>query len=473
VPAPSDVTSALLQTAWGALGARADLLDSVVVDGEDEGLLPSRLAALPAMLAAVACSTLAASTLDAARRGGTPRAVSLDAGHVALAARSERYARDGMADRADRPTLFAPLSRFWRTSDGWLRLHANYDWHRERALGVLGCTQDQVAVERAIGAWRGEELEAALMAAGALGFAVRSPQQWRAHPQGRAVEALGLVETVIGTGATRPPLPAARLATGRRVLDLTRVIAGPVATRTLAAWGAEVLRVDSPRLPEIPAQALDVLPGKRSALLDLAKPAERQRIEELLAEADVLVYGYRPRALDRYGLSTAAIWERHPHLSIVTVSAWGGDGPWAGERGFDSLVQCPTGIAVLEGSEQQPGALPAQVLDHATGYLGAAAALLALAAGELGEPPRLIRLSLAQTARWLMGAGARERKRELSVDAQRHMVSLPGARRPVRVIAPPGRAGELAPGWSATTELGADAATFSAREPGSDSSSRA
>ncbi len=179
----------------------------------------------------------------------------------------------------------------------------------------------------------------------------------------------------------------------------------------------------------------------------------------------MLVYGYRPRALDRYGLSAAAIWERHPHLSIVTVSAWGEDGPWAGQRGFDSLVQCPTGIAVLEGSEQQPGALPAQVLDHATGYLGAAAALLAPGRRRARRAPETVRLSLAQTARWLMGAGARERKPELGVDAEQYMVSLPGAQRPVRVIAPPGRAGELVPRWNATTELGADAAAFRGSEP--------
>jgi crotonobetainyl-CoA:carnitine CoA-transferase CaiB-like acyl-CoA transferase len=463
VPAPSDTTAALLRSAWASLGGRAGLPGTVEVDGERAGLLSSRLAALPAMLAAVATSTLAASALDGARRGGEPDVVTLDADHIALAARSERYAREGNAgEPAAEQRLFDPLSRFWRTSDGWLRLHANYPWHRERALGVLGCAAEPAAVEQAVRGWGGERLEAALMAAGALGFAVRSPRQWREHPQGRAVRAMPLLHTDTGRGACRR-VPAGAAASGRRVLDLTRVIAGPVATRTLAAWGADVLRVDSPQLPELPAQALDMLSGKRSTLLDFSAQADRERVEELLDEADVVVHGYRPGAFDRYELSPRAIWERHPHLSVVTLSAWGASGPWARQRGFDSLVQCPTGIAALEASDGRPGALPAQVLDHATGYLAAAAGLLALAACELGEPTRLVELSLAQTARWLMGAGEGEREPEVELDPDRHMITLTGARRPVRVLAPPGRCGRLVPSWGRATAFGADAAAFRER----------
>jgi crotonobetainyl-CoA:carnitine CoA-transferase CaiB-like acyl-CoA transferase len=247
---------------------------------------------------------------------------------------------------------------------------------------------------------------------------------------------------------------------GVRVLDLTRVIAGPVATRTLAAWGADVLRVDPPHLPEIPAQALDTLPGKRSALLDLSEPPGRARLEELLAVADVLIQGYRPGSLAGCGLAPDALAERHPHLSVVTLSAWGATGPWAARRGFDSLVQCPTGIALAEGAEGKPGALPAQVLDHATGYLAAAAALLALAGVALGERPRSVRLSLAQTAHWLASAGtsARQAQRELRPDD--YLVILPGAARPVHVIGPPGRVGDLLPRWTSTTDLGADSPAF-------------
>ena len=453
----------LLREAWAALGGEPELLELVTVSGEEPGLLPSRLAALPAMLAAVATSTLAASVLDATRRGESPAPAAIDAEHVAVAARSERFARENGVGGAD---PFAPLSRFWRTADGWLRLHANYAWHRERALRVLGCKDAPAAVEHAVRGWRGEELESALAAADALGFVVRGPEEWRAHPQGSAVARLPLLESVAGAGPGRASASASagacagRGAAGRRVLDLTRVIAGPVATRTLAAWGAEVLRLDSPRLPEIPAQVLDTLPGKRSALLDFAESSGRTRLERLLAEADVLVQGYRPGALARFGLAPERLAERHPHLSVVTLSAWGATGPWADRRGFDSLVQCPTGIATTEGDDGTPGALSAQVLDHASGYLAAAAALLALAGVERGEAPRSVRLSLAQTARWLTSAGTGEREPARQPRPERFLVSLPGATVPVQVIGPPGSAGELQPRWASTTRFGADPPAF-------------
>lgn len=150
----------------------------------------------------------------------------------------------------------------------------------------------------------------------------------------------------------------------------------------------------------------------------------------------------------------------HPHLSVVTVSAWGATGPWEGRRGFDSLVQCAAGIAIAEGADGGPGVLPAQALDHATGYLAAAAALLALAGIQREEPPRTVRLSLAQTARWLMAAGARERSAPREASPQDHLVTLPGASRPVHVIAPPGLAGDLSPRWTSTTELGVDQPEF-------------
>ena len=177
------VTSRLLFDAWAALDGNPELLELVTVTGDDEGLLPSSEPALPAMLAAVAASTLAASSLDAARRKSAPEPVVIDAVHVALAGRSERYAHVAGTQPAD---PFAPLSRFWRTADGWLRLHANYSWHRGRTLGVLDCDATPEAVREAILRWRGEDLEAALAASGALGYAVRTAEEWCAHPQGAA-----------------------------------------------------------------------------------------------------------------------------------------------------------------------------------------------------------------------------------------------------------------------------------------------
>ena len=205
--------------------------------------------------------------------------------------------------------------------------------------------------------WRGEDLEEALAAAGAVGYAVRSRNQWLEHPQGRTVASLPLLQSESTTGPSRTTA-AGRGAVGLRVLDLTRVIAGPVATRTLAAWGAEVLRIDSPNLPEIPAQAVDTLPGKHSAELDLTEPIGRSRLEELLDAADLVVQGYRPGALARYGLDPNDLAERHPHLNIVTLSAWGPSGPWAGRAASTPSSNVPLGSPLPRGSMDAPGSYP-------------------------------------------------------------------------------------------------------------------
>lgn len=454
-----DAIRLLMHRAWSALGGDPELLDLVQVSGQPAGLLPSTLAALPAMTAAVAVSALAAAVLDRARGSTAWAPVVVDVEHVAVAARSERYARTAGAKQVE---LFAPLSRFFRTADGWIRLHANYPWHRDRAPSVLGCASRPESVEQAVLAWSGEALENALATAGALGYMVRDVKAWRAHPQGRAVSGLPLVQTQAGGVAGRV-VSSGRAASGLRVLDLTRVIAGPVATRTLAGWGAEVLRLDSPDLPEIPAQAVDTLPGKRSAELDLRQPKGRDRIEVLLGQADLLVQGYRPGALAQYGLDPEELASRHPHLTVVSLSAWGSAGPWAGWRGFDSLVQCSTGIADAEGDGSgRPGALPAQVLDHATGYLAAAASLLALADVQQGRPARAVQLSLAQTAQWLLSAGTMPRLPARELDGGAYLVTLHGASKPVKVVRAPGRAGDLTPMWTFTSDLGAHPAAFSA-----------
>ncbi|MGL5858098.1 MAG: CoA transferase, partial [Angustibacter sp.] len=284
-------------------------------------------------------------------------------------------------------------------------------------------------------------------------------------------------DTTQTNGRTRFLSGRGRAAAGVRVIDLTRVIAGPVATRTLAGWGADVLRLDGPRLPEIPAQALDTLPGKRSAVLDFDDPAGLSHLHHLLNQADVLVVGYRPGALTRFGLDPQTVVQRHPHLTVVSISAWGQVGPWAARRGFDSMVQCSTGIARIEGatttaesidtpsrSSTTPGALPAQVLDHATGYLAAAAALLSVVQVARGGSPWTIHLSLAQTARWLLGAPrpamAPARVDPRPLGPERYLVSLPVPDGTVDVLRPVGRLTDLTPRWPGSTRLGADPPAF-------------
>lgn len=449
------MTSQLLHEGWSALGGEPGRLAALQTVGEPGGLLSAVLPARDAMIAAVATATLAAADLDAARNATSACGAVVDIEHIAVAARSERYAR-----RIGAPALdpFAPLSRFWQTGDGWLRTHANYPWHRQRLLEVLDCPEDPEDVAAAIGRWRGAELEEVLAAAGALGFVVRTEDEWARHPQGCAVAQEPLIGRRKSSGRGRQ-LGAGRVCEGLRVLDLTRVIAGPVATRVLAAWGANVLRLDSPFLPELEGQAVDTLPGKRSAEVDFT--TEPAALAELLSNADVVVQGYRPGSLERFGLCDTELVVRHPQLTVVTLCAWGWDGPWSQRRGFDSLVQCATGIAAVEGHDGLPGVLPAQVLDHATGYLAAAAVMRSAAETQQGEGPSLWRLSLARTAAWLQ-AGPRSPSHEPSrtVDHQPYLVTLSGPSGPVQVVGPPGRLADFAPSWSGTAGLGADRPSF-------------
>ncbi|MDN0195106.1 CoA transferase [Streptomyces sp. S.PNR 29] len=389
-----------LNTAWSALGGDSALLARVSAVVR-EGALRARLPVRELARACAGACALAAAELGARRSGaGQVPAVRVDDGAVATAFVSERHLLlDGRA-----PVTFAPLSRFWRTADGWVRTHANYPHHRERLLGALGMPEDVAAVESALAERRALEVEEAVYASGGLAVALRTPQEWAAHGQGAAVARRPLVERErldAARARVLPPLDGSPLlpAAGVRVLDLTRVIAGPVATRTLALLGADVLRVDAPRLPELPDQHADTGFGKRSARLDLT--ADRGLFEELLAAADVVVTGYRPGALDRFGLTPEALAERRPGLVVAQLSAWGAYGPWAGRRGFDSLVQVATGIAAVEGTPDRPGALPAQALDHGTGYLLAAGVLRALTEQSYEGGSRFVGLSLARTAAWL------------------------------------------------------------------------
>lgn len=390
-----------IEAAWSAVGGDPALLPrvSTVLRG---GALHARLPVRELARACVGACALAAAELGARRAGlaGVP-GVRLDDGAVATAFVSDRHLLvDGRA-----PVSFAPLSRFWRTTDGWVRTHANYPHHRARLLAALGMAEeDPDAVGAALAERSSREVEESVYAVGGLAVAVRTPEEWAAHEQAAAVARRPLVERErLNTARARalPPLDRAPLlpAAGVRVLDLTRVIAGPVATRTLALLGADVLRVDAPQLPELADQHADTGFGKRSATLDLV--ADRRAFEELLAAADVVVTGYRPGALDRFGLSARELAERRPGLVVAQLSAWGSYGPWAGRRGFDSLVQAATGIAAIEGSAERPGALPAQALDHGTGYLLAAAVLRALTERAEQGYGRCVRLSLARTAAWL------------------------------------------------------------------------
>jgi len=420
-----------LQSVWLALdGAPVPVLD---VSG------PVRIGASPFALEQVAVACVGASLLAAAElaeaRGGSRPVASLHGAHAALAFSSERHLH---AERALGPG-FAPLSRFAATADGHIRLHANYPHHRAALLRALGDPCDERAALAAVRTRQGVELEQAIVTAGGAAAAVRSEGEWRAHPQGQATVGLPLLDLEPGA-AEAPPLPAPGPlpCAGLRVLDLTRVIAGPVGTRMLAALGAEVLRIDPPQMPELELHVLDGMVGKRSALLDLHTAPGRMALEQLLAGADVLVQGYRPGALAAFGLDREALTARHPHLITVTLSAWGHAGPWNDRRGFDSLVQAACGIALACGEGEKPGALPVQALDHATGYLIAASALRGLTMRALDGHAAHAQLALTRTADWIIGHPAEGSSPAAEANPAPYLLEVSSPSGPLRCLAPPG-----------------------------------
>lgn len=293
--------------------------------------------------------------------------------------------------------------------DGWIRLHTNVLHHRAAALAVLAVPEDRTAIAAAVGTWSNQELEHAVVAAGGAAAAMRSITEWQAHPQGRAVAGEPLMWTQRTSNAGRR---SARLGSserpldGIRVLDLTRVLAGPVATRLLAGWGADVLRIDLPDWDE-PAIVPEVTLGKRCARLNLRTPDGRSRFLGLLGSADVLVHGYRPDALDRLGLGDEVRDDVCPGLIDVSLDAYGWTGPWHQRRGFDSLVQMSSGIAdagrIVTGGDR-PAPLPVQALDHAADYLLAAAAITGLTRRQIEGTGSRWRTSLAGVADLLIKA---------------------------------------------------------------------
>ncbi|MFC9789261.1 CoA transferase [Rhodococcus sp. NPDC127528] len=376
-----------------------------VVFPPGDGYLASRLPTAALALGSVGALASAVDRLLVAR-GRDPHPWGLDPERVAASFAGDRMVRiDG-----EPVSGFAQMSGFFAASDGWVRTHANYPHHRTRLLGALDLAEDADAgiLSSRIGTLSAQQIEDRAAEAGAIAARVRTEAEWTRHPQGIASGSGPIVRMDTTAAALATPLGHSTKATdpvrplaGLRVLDLTRVLAGPVAGRALALLGAQVLRVDPPHLHEIDWQHRDTGQGKRSTLLDLSSDDGARAMRALISTADVLITGYRPGALDRYGLS-----ELTPGIVHGSVSAWGTDGPWAQRRGFDSIVQAATGIALVEGG-QHPGALPVQALDHASGYLLAAGMVDALTLRDGDGLGRTVAVSLARTARWLLDAPGR------------------------------------------------------------------
>ncbi|HCS45415.1 MAG TPA: acyl-CoA transferase [Pseudomonas sp.] len=308
------------------------------------------------------------------------------------------------------PPLWDPVAGDYATKDGWIRLHTNAPHHRAAAEQVLGACADRAAMTSKVAQWAKTDLEQAVVDAGGCAAEMRTWAQWQAHPQGQAVNAEPLIQFVANSSQNAKPWQGsvARPLAGIKVLDLTRVLAGPVASRFLAGLGADVLRIDPPTWNE-PGVVPEVTLGKRCARLDLHDKTDRDLFESLLKDADILLHGYRADALERLGYGIGERQQSAPGLIDVCLNAYGWSGPWQNRRGFDSLVQMSSGIAeagMRWKHANKPTPLPLQALDHATGYLMAASAIRLLAQRLGSGRGGSARLSLARTAKLLIEGDA-------------------------------------------------------------------
>ena len=379
-----------------ALGLEPDATDRVRFDRPD--CLPSAFPVTALASASIGAAGLAVSELVAAVAKAPLVTVDrrLAALWFALSIRPVGWTL---------PSPWDPIAGDYPAADGWIRLHTNAPRHRAAALGVLGSAAERPAVAEAVSRWSAAALEQAVVDAGGCAAAMRTVPEWEASPQGRAVSAeplIALADAGAAASAWRPT--ADRPLAGLKVLDLTRVLAGPVATRFLAGYGADVLRIDPPDWSE-PAIEPEVTLGKRCAQLDLRQDADRARFERLVSEADVFIHGYRPEALDALSYSETVRRALNPGLIDVRLDAYGWTGPWRNRRGFDSLVQMSTEIAAAGMAWRgaaKPVPLPVQALDHATGYLMAAAAVRGLTRRLAEGRATSAKLSLARTAALLV-----------------------------------------------------------------------
>ncbi|MBV9836155.1 MAG: CoA transferase [Alphaproteobacteria bacterium] len=381
--------------------------DAAFTGGTDPVLpTPFRIGAAGA--ATVAAAALAAAALWEARTGRRQQ-VNVDLRQAAASLRSGTYMKLGDGELPHRRNA---IMGCYPTKDGrWSYLHCNFPNHRAAALGVLGVAEDREAVARAVTRWNAADLEEAIIAAKGAGGMVRSQAEWSSHPQAIAIASLPLLEIVRVGDSPPEPLPGGdRPLSGIRVVDITRVLAGPTGARTLAEHGAEVMKITAAHLPNLGYQEWDTGHGKLSAQLDLRQPASLDTLRSLIRQADVFSQGYRPGSLAQRGLSLDALTALRPGLVYVSLSAFGHAGPWAERRGFDTVVQTVSGITTRQaeavaGNSVGPQFYPVSAIDYCTGYLMAFGAMVALERRAREGGSWLVRISLAQVGKWLVDLG--------------------------------------------------------------------
>lgn len=398
-----------LRSILPAVGWSADRAAEASFSATTDPILPT-----PFRIGVAGAATLAATGLAAADlweiRSGQRQSVGVDVRHATASLRSGHYMKLGEGQVSHRRNAIMGV---YPTKDGrWSYVHANFPNHRAAALSVLGVPEDRDAVAKAIREnWTAADLEEAIIEAKGAGGMVRSHAEWAGHPQAAALAALPLMEVIrIGDSAPEPFPDGKRPLSGIRVLDLTRVLAGPTCARTLAEHGADVMKITGAHLPNLGYQEWDTGHGKLSAQLDLRQAEDLAILKGLIKDADVFSQGYRPGTLGGRGLSPEELAALRPGLVYVSLCAFGHTGPWASRRGFDTVVQTVSGITtrqteVVPGKNPGPDFYPVSAIDYCTGYLMAFGAMVALARRAQEGGSWLVRISLAQVGKWIVDLG--------------------------------------------------------------------
>jgi crotonobetainyl-CoA:carnitine CoA-transferase CaiB-like acyl-CoA transferase len=402
------MTSDALRTILPIAGWNDDRARAVGITGAADPILPTPFRIGETSAAALAALGLAVSDLWA-QRTGRHQDVAVDTRQATASLRSGHYLKmDGAAVSTERNTI---MGTYPAKNGRWSYLHCNFPNHRDAALKVLGVPEDRGAVRQAVAKWDALELEEAIIAARGAGGMVRTMDEWARHPQAAAVASLPLMEIVkIGDSPAEKFPDGDRPLSGIRVLDLTRVLAGPTCARSLAEHGADVLKITAKHLPNIGYQEYDTGHGKLSANLDLREAMDVETLRGLVREADVFSQGYRPGTLGTRGFSPEALAALRPGIVFVSLCAFSHAGPWASRRGFDTVIQTVSGItarqgALFPGAEPGPQFYPVSAIDYLTGYLMAFGAVVALTRRAREGGSWLVRISLAQTGRWLVDRG--------------------------------------------------------------------
>ncbi len=451
---PTDALASILP----AVGWPKTLSDSVAFPGGVDPILPT-----PYRIGVAGAATLGATGLAVddlwALRTGRRQSISVDVRQATASLRSGHYMKLGDGEVSARRNSIMGV---YPTKDGrWSYLHCNFPNHRAAALSVLGVPEDRDAVAKAVLNWNAQDLEEAIIAAKGAGGMVRTAAEWATHPQAAAIAALPLMEVIkIGEAPPEPLPPGNRPLSGVRVLDLTRVLAGPTCARTLAEHGADVLKITGAHLPNLGYQEWDTGHGKLSAQLDLRQPADVETLRGLVKDTDIFSQGYRPGSLGGRGLSPEELAALRPGLVYVSLCAFGHEGPWASRRGFDTVVQTVSGITsrqaeVVPANTPGPQFYPVSAIDYCTGYLMAFGAMVALGRRAREGGSWMVRISLAQVGKWIVDLGevpeaaARAAPEEFSAEelAGWSMVSQTPSG-PLRHLGPVVALSETKPNWA-------------------------